>query len=38
MKRLLIRAGIERARGLITVVGSDADNVFLVLLARQMNP
>jgi len=35
---LLIRAGIERARGLITVVGSDADNVFLVLLARQMNP
>lgn len=35
---LLIRAGIERARGLITVVGNDADNVFLVLLARQMNP
>ena len=35
---LLIRAGVERARGLITVVGSDADNVFLVLLARQMNP
>ena len=35
---LLIRAGIERARGLVTVVGSDADNVFLVLLARQMNP
>jgi voltage-gated potassium channel len=35
---LLLRAGIARARGLITVVGSDADNVFLVLLARQMNP
>lgn len=35
---LLMRAGIERARGLITVMGSDADNVFLVLLARQMNP
>jgi voltage-gated potassium channel len=35
---LLMRAGIERARGLMTVVGSDADNVFLVLLARQMNP
>jgi len=35
---LLMRAGIERARGLITVVGNDADNVFLVLLARQMNP
>lgn len=35
---LLLRAGVERARGLMTVVGSDADNVFLVLLARQMNP
>jgi len=35
---LLMQAGIERARGLITVVGSDADNVFLVLLARQINP
>lgn len=35
---MLVRAGLERARGLITVVGSDADNVFLVLMARQMNP
>lgn len=35
---LLMRAGLERARGLVTVMGSDADNVFLVLLARQMNP
>jgi voltage-gated potassium channel len=35
---ILIRAGIERARGFITAVGTDADNVFLVLIARQMNP
>jgi voltage-gated potassium channel len=35
---ILVKAGLERARGLITVVGSDADNVFLVLLARQVNP
>jgi voltage-gated potassium channel len=35
---ILLKAGIERARGLLTVVGSDADNVFMVLLARQINP
>ncbi len=35
---ILFKAGIERARGLLTVVGSDADNVFMVLLARQINP
>ncbi|HDI61115.1 MAG TPA: potassium channel protein [Desulfobacteraceae bacterium] len=30
----LIRAGIERARGLVTAVTSDADNVFITLTAR----
>ncbi|MDJ0666845.1 MAG: potassium channel protein [Desulfobacterales bacterium] len=35
---MLKRAGIARARGLMTVVGTDADNVFMVLLAREMNP
>jgi voltage-gated potassium channel len=35
---MLIRAGIERARGIMTVVGTDADNVFMVLLARELNP
>jgi len=34
----LIRAGIKRAKGLIAVLATDADNVFLVLTARQLNP
>ena len=34
----LLRAGIERAKGLVTVVGDDTDNVFLVLTAKQLNP
>ncbi|MBW2092802.1 MAG: NAD-binding protein, partial [Deltaproteobacteria bacterium] len=33
----LIQAGIERARGLVAVVSSDADNVYIVLTARAMN-
>lgn len=36
--RLLIKAGIERARGLIAVVSSDADNVYITLSARELNP
>ena len=35
---ILLNAGIERARGLIAVLGTDVDNVFLVLTARQLNP
>lgn len=31
-------AGIDRAKGLVSVVSSDADNVFIVLTARQLNP
>lgn len=34
----LIRAGIKAAKGLVAVLASDADNVFLVLTARQLNP
>ncbi len=30
--------GIEKAAGLVAVLGSDVDNVFLVLTARQLNP
>ena len=30
--------GIERARGLIAVAGSDADNTFIVLSARALRP
>jgi len=31
-------AGIERATGLIAALGNDAENVYLVLSARQLNP
>lgn len=34
----LLRAGIEHAKGLVAVLGSDVENVFLVLTARQLNP
>ncbi|WP_028324820.1 potassium channel family protein [Desulfatirhabdium butyrativorans] len=35
---VLVRAGIHRARGLIAALGTDVDNVFLVLTARQLRP
>jgi voltage-gated potassium channel len=35
---LMREAGIERARGLVAVVGSDADNTYITLSARQINP
>jgi len=31
-------ACVERARGLVAVVASDADNLYIILSARQMNP
>jgi voltage-gated potassium channel len=34
---VLTRAGILRARGLIAVLGSDADNVFVTMSARDLN-
>jgi len=34
----LIAAGISRANALITTLPDDADNVFIVLTAREMNP
>jgi len=34
---VLQHAGIERAKGLITVLSSDRDNVFVVLTARKLN-
>jgi len=34
----LNKAGIQRAKGLIAVMATDTDNVFLVLTARQLNP
>jgi len=35
---ILIEAGIDRAKGLITVVLSDADNLFITMTARGLNP
>ena len=34
---LLVKAGIDRARGLICALPTDADNVFIVLSARSLN-
>jgi voltage-gated potassium channel len=35
---VLVRAGIDRARGLIAAVGTDAENVYAVLTARVLRP
>lgn len=35
---VLKEAGIERARGLISVLSTDADNLYVVLSARGLNP
>lgn len=37
-EEVLQQAGIERARGLVTVLHSDADNLFVTLTARDLNP
>ena len=35
---ILIRAGVEKATGLIAAVQSDADNLYITLSARTLNP
>ncbi len=35
---ILIKAGIHRAKALVTALATDMDNLFLVLTARQLNP
>lgn len=35
---VLRQAGVERARGLITAIDSDANNVYVTLSARSINP
>ena len=37
-ENMLRKAGIERAKGLITALATDSDNVFLTLIAKQLNP
>lgn len=34
----LIKAGVERARGLVAVLKTDSDNVYVTLSARHLNP
>jgi voltage-gated potassium channel len=34
----LIKAGVERARGLVAVLKTDSDNVYVTLTARELNP
>ncbi|WP_145245046.1 potassium channel family protein [Aeoliella mucimassa] len=34
----LIKAGVERAKTLASVLAADADNVFITLTARELNP
>lgn len=35
---MLIQAGLKEAKGINTTLATDADNVFVVLTARQLNP
>ena len=37
-EEVLKSAGIEKAKGLVAVLNTDADNVFVTLTARQLNP
>jgi len=36
--RILEKAGISRARGLVSTLGADSDNIFLSLTAKEFNP
>ncbi len=37
-EEILKQAGIERARGIIAALGNDADNLYICLTARSLNP
>lgn len=37
-EEMLLKAGIDRAKGLVAVVSSDAHNLFITMTARQLNP
>jgi len=37
-EEILEKAGIRKARTLVAVLGSDADNLFVTLTARELNP
>ncbi|MCP2519718.1 potassium channel protein [Candidatus Aminicenantes bacterium AC-335-B20] len=38
LEEVLIQAGVKRAKGLAALLPTDADNLYLVLTARQLNP
>ncbi len=38
LDEVLTKAGIKRAKGLITVLGTDAANVYITISARSLNP
>ena len=38
LDKTLLEAGIERAKGLVAAIGSDAENVYVTLTARGLNP
>ena len=38
LDQTLIEAGIERAKGLVAAIGTDAENVYVTLSARGLNP
>lgn len=35
---ILIQAGVERAKGIICVLSTDADNMYITITARSLNP
>jgi voltage-gated potassium channel len=37
-EEVLVQAGVQRARGVITVLPNDKDNLYVTFLARQLNP
>lgn len=38
LEEVLLKAGVSRAKSLVTALDSDADNVFVVLTARDLGP
>lgn len=37
-EKVLLQAGIKRARGIVAALGADTDNVFVALTAKQLHP
>lgn len=37
-EEILLKAGIKKAKGIATLLGNDADNLYVVFTARELNP